>query len=322
MSDACHQYHPSHPSRATERARHGGPSPLRDPYDEPVRHRSLDSVPPPVLVALAVVSVQFGGAFAATLIPTVGAGGTVLLRLLFAGALLAVFVRPRPPRTREEWRALSLFGLVLGAMNLTFYASLAHLPIGVAVTIEFIGPLGLAVATSRRARDLAAAAVAAIGVVLISEALEAPLTTLPWTGLALAFTAGLCWAGYILASRRAGALFPGLDGIALAMVVALVAVTPFGIGSVPSWTWPVVGVGLAVAVMSSVVPYSLELVALRRMAPGVFGVLLSTEPAAAALGGLLVLGQRLSGTQLAGMALVVLASALVLGRGSATPAEV
>lgn len=276
-----------------------------------------------MLVALAVVSVQFGGAFAATLIPTVGAGGTVLLRLLFAGALLAVLVRPRRPRTQEEWRAVVLFGAVLGAMNLAFYASLAHLPIGVAVTIEFIGPLGLAVVTSRRGRDLAAAAVAAVGVVLISGALQAPVSTLAWSGLGLAFTAGLCWAGYILASRQVGALFTGLDGIALAMLVALVVVAPFGVGTASAWTWPVVGVGLAVAVMSSVVPYSLELVALRRLAPGVFGVLLSTEPAAAALGGLIVLGQRLAVPQLVGMALVVVASALVLGRRRepADPAE-
>jgi inner membrane transporter RhtA len=207
------------------------------------------------------------------------------------------------------------FGLALGLMNLAFYASLARLPIGVAVTIEFLGPLTLATVLSRRVRDLGAVLAAGAGVVLISQALSVPLASLDWTGLGLAAAAGACWAAYILLSARAGAEFESLDGLALAMAVALVVVAPFGLATAPEWTTEVVAKGLGIALLSSVLPYSLELMALRRLSARVFGVLLSLEPAAAALAGLLVLDQRLTPTQLVGMALVVLASALVMGAG-------
>ena len=200
-------------------------------------------------------------------------------------------------------------------MNLAFYASLAHLPIGVAVTVEFLGPLALATALSRRLRDLAAVAAAAVGVVLISEALDTPFADIEWTGLGLAALAGACWAAYIVASGRAGRAFPNLEGLALAMAVALVVTLPFGVTSIPAWSGESVAKGLGIAVLSSVLPYSLELAALRHLKARVFGILLSLEPAAAALAGLLVLGQRLGRVQLVGMALVVLASALVMGAG-------
>ena len=243
-----------------------------------------------MLVLGGIISVQFGGALAQTLIPTIGAGGSVVMRLLFATVLLLVVIRPRwRGHSRAAWTTVVLFGTALGLMNYTFYGSLAHLP---------------------------------IGVLLISQALRTPLAELNWPGLGLALAAGCFWAAYIVLSGRTGAEFAKLDGLALAMVVATLITLPFGIMSVPSWTGETVAKGLGIALLSSVLPYSLELLALRRLSAQVFGILLSLEPAFAALAGLLVLGQVLEGEQLLGMSLVVLASAMVLGFGShADPAE-
>ncbi|MER7070190.1 EamA family transporter [Terrabacter sp. NPDC000476] len=284
---------------------------------------TVDRRTAPLLVLGGVVSVQFGGALAATLVPRIGAPGSVLLRLLFAMVVLVAVARPSwRGRTRSEWLTVLLFGLALAAMNTSFYASLAHLPIGVAVTIEFLGPLGLAAALSRRPRDLAAVAAAALGVVLVSGVLETSLQRLDLVGVGFAALAGVMWAAYIVLSQRTGRAFAGLDGLALALVVSTVAVTPLGLPSIGHWTPRDVALGLGIAVLSSVLPYSLELMALRHLAQHVFGILLSLEPAVAALAGLLVLGQVLDTRQVAGMALVVLASVIVLGaRRSAGPPE-
>ncbi|MFC7492461.1 MULTISPECIES: EamA family transporter [unclassified Knoellia] len=283
----------------------------------------LESVPAPILVLAGIVSVQFGGALAATLVPEIGAGGSVVMRLLFATVILLGIARPRwRGHSRRAWLTVIGFGLALGLMNFTFYGSLAHLPIGVAVTIEFLGPLLLAAAMSRRAVDLLAVVAAAGGVLLISEALSVPFAELNLTGLGLAATAGAFWAAYIIFSGRTGAEFEKLEGLALAMVVATVVTLPFGLASVPEWNGELIAKGLGIAVMSSVLPYSLEIVALRRLSTQVFGILLSLEPAVAALAGLLILSQSLHGWQLLGMALVVLASAIVLGLGARKdPAE-
>lgn len=278
---------------------------------------AADRVPAPLLVLAGIVSVQFGGALAATLVPLIGSGGSVVLRLLFASALLLVFVRPRwRGHSRRAWLTVIAFGVALGLMNFTFYSSLAHLPIGVAVTIEFIGPLSLAAALSRRWLDAVAVAAAAAGVVLISEALSTPFADLEKTGIALALLAGAFWAAYIVLAGRTGGEFPKLEGLALAMVVATVVTLPLGITSAPTWSPDILLKAFGIAVLSSVLPYSLELLALRRLSAKVFGILLSLEPAFAALAGLLVLGQVLSPTQLVGMALVVAASTLVLGLGA------
>ena len=286
----------------------------------PERHRASGSL---LLVLAAVVSVQFGGAIAATLVPVIGAAGSVVLRLGVGAAILLVAIRPAlRGHSAAAWRTVVLFGLVLGAMNWTFYASLARLPIGVAVTIEFIGPLTLAAVQSRRIRDLLAVAAAAGGILLISQALTVPWGDLDLAGIGLALLAGTFWTAYIVLSQRTGAAFPGLHGLAIAMVVALVLVLPFGIGSVPQWTGEVLVKGAGVAILSSVLPYSFELLALRRLSQRVFGILLSLEPAVAALAGLIVLGQRLTPTQLMGMAFVVVASGLVMGAGGRhTPAD-
>lgn len=271
-------------------------------------------VPAPLLVLGGVVSVQFGGALAATLVPEIGAGGSVLLRIGIAALILVAVARPRlRGHTASAWRTVVAFGVALGLMNWSFYGSLAHLPLGVAVTVEFLGPLVLATVLSRRPTDFVAVLAAAAGVLLVSEAFTVPLDELSLVGLLLALIAGACWAAYILLSSRTGAAFEQLDGLAIALVVSAVVVLPAGLSSSDRWTPEHLLKGLGLAVLSSLLPYSLELLALRRLRAAVFGILLSLEPAVAALAGLIVLGQRLSGLQLLGMTLVVLASTIVLG---------
>lgn len=278
-------------------------------------------VPPIALVLGAVISVQFGGALAVLLLPTIGVIGSVTLRLGLAALVLWIMVRPRlRGRTRQDWMVVATFAVALTVMNMSFYGSLARLPIGVAVTIEFLGPLALAASLSRRRSDALAVGAALVGVVLISQVASAPLAELDLVGVALALIAGACWAGYIVTSARTGTHFEGLDGIAICLLLGTVMMVPIS-GFAGVWadldafvTPEVLGLGLAVALLSSAIPYSLELLALRHLTAGVFGVLLSLEPAAAALAGLLLLGQRLEADQLAGMALVVCASVVVLGR--------
>jgi inner membrane transporter RhtA len=261
-----------------------------------------------------VVSVQFGGALAATLVPEIGAGGSVLLRIGIAAVILFAVARPRlRGHDRKAWATVLAFGVALGLMNWSFYGSLAHLPLGVAVTVEFLGPLVLTTVLSRRPLDFVAVIAAGGGVLLISEAFTVPLDELSWTGLLLAGTAGVCWAAYILLSSRTGAAFAKLDGLAIALVVSAVVVLPAGLSSTDVWTAEHVLKGFGLAILSSLLPYSLELLALRRLRAAVFGILLSLEPAVAALAGLIVLGQRLDLMQVVGLALVVLASTIVMG---------
>lgn len=278
-----------------------------------------------MLVLGSIASVQFGGALAATLLPLVGVAGSVALRLGLATIILCGWLRPGlRGRAGPDWAAAAAYAASLGAMNLCFYGSLQRLPIGVAVTIEFVGPLVLSAALSRHARDLLAVLLAAVGVVLVSGAIGTPLHDLDGLGILLALAAGGFWAAYILTSRRAGQHFAGLDGLAIAMLLATVVVLPVGAfeagGSLVSGEALLKGAGIAV--LSSVVPYSLELVALRRIAPNVFGILLSLEPVAAAAAGQIVLGQHLSALRLLGMLFVVAASVLILGaaqRGAEDP---
>jgi inner membrane transporter RhtA len=268
-----------------------------------------DRIPPTVLVVVAVASVQFGAAFAKSLFDEVGPGGTVFLRVLFAAVVLVAVWRPTVGgRSASDWRLIAAFGLCLGAMNLAFYESLERIPLGIAVTLEFVGPLGVAVAGSRRPRDLAWVVLAAAGIVLLSDFGSADLDGL---GVALALVAGGLWAAYILLSARVGRTFPGGTALALAMVAAAAMLAPVGVADaggellVPG----VLAVGLAVAILSSAIPYSLEMEALRRMPVGVFGVMMSTEPAVAALAGFIVLDEGLATRELVAILLVVAASA-------------
>jgi inner membrane transporter RhtA len=224
-------------------------------------------------------------------------------------------LRPRVRQwSRQQLGAAALLGLTMGAMNLSFYLSIRTVPLGVAVTVEFIGPLLVALVQTRRARDLLWVALAGLGVALLGLDGGADV---PLGGLALALLAGLFWGGYILASARVGRLVEGVDGLAVALVVAAVLVLPFGVpGAAQALTEPsVLAAGVAVALLSSVIPYGLELTALRRIPTRVFGVLMSLEPAAAARAGLVVLDQRLGPRELVALVMVSLASlGVTLGR--------
>lgn len=278
--------------------------------------------PPSLLVLAAIVSVQFGAALAATLLERVGVLGSVTLRLVISGVIMVVVARPRlRGHRRADWVAVTVFGMLLAMMNTLFYSALHRLPIGVAVTVEFIGPLVLAASTSRRARDVVAVLAAAVGVVLISGLRPSGLTGADPLGLLFALGAGAAWAGYVIASARVGARFPRLDGLSLAMIVAAAAVAPAGIVTAGSTLLrpDVLAAGVGIAVLSSALPYSLELLALRRMPARTFGVLLSLEPAVAALAGFLLLDQVLGTAQLLGMGAVVAASATVTANEPSDP---
>ncbi|WP_218566424.1 EamA family transporter [Vallicoccus soli] len=284
--------------------------------------RGLDAVPAPLLVLVAIASVQTGSAVARTAFDEVGAAGMVLLRLGLSSLLLLALLRPAVHRwTRQQWGAVLLLGSAMAGMNLVFYLSLRTVDLGVAVTVEFLGPLLVALVQTRRWRDAGWALLAAAGVALLGLG---GVDDLPVGGLVLAFVAGLFWGGYILASARVGSLVPGTSGLAVALAVAGLVALPFGasgasaVGGDPS----LLLVGLAVAVLSSVVPYSFELAALRRIPTRVFGVLMALEPAAAALAGLVVLSQALGPRELVALVLVSLASVGVTlsSRGASAPA--
>jgi inner membrane transporter RhtA len=278
--------------------------------------RAPASVPPAGLVLLAAASVQFGAALARTLFDDLGPGGTVLLRVLFAAVVLGLVWRPSLRRRSSRDLALAVaFGVSLAAMNLAFYLAIDRIPLGIAVTFEFVGPLGVAVAGSRRAVDLLWVALAAAGILLLTDFGQGGLNA---AGVGLALLAGAFWAAYILLSARVGGAFEGGSGLAIAMAVAAVLLLPVGIadggGSLLEPGLLVLGMG--VALLSSAIPYSLELEALRRMPARVFGVLMSLDPALATIAGLVVLGQVLAGREVAGILLVVAASAGA-ARGSA-----
>jgi inner membrane transporter RhtA len=268
-----------------------------------------DRIPPTLLVLVAVSSVQFGAALAKSLFDEVGAGGTVFLRVLFAALILVAVWRPAVAgRSLADWRLIGLFGLTLAGMNLAFYASLDRIPLGIATTFEFVGPLGVAIAGSRRPIDLAWVVLAGTGIVLLSDFGGADLDRV---GVALALLAGGFWAAYILLSARVGSAFPGATGLALAMAAGAVMLAPVGIADargdllVPG----VLAVAAAVALLSSAIPYTLEMEALRRMPVGVFGVMMSIEPAVAALAGFIVLDEGLATRELVAILLVVAATA-------------
>jgi inner membrane transporter RhtA len=266
-----------------------------------------DVLPAPVLVLGAIASVQSGAAVATKLFPVVGPGGTVLLRLAVSALLLLGLVRPSVrPAARRDIALVVAFGLVLAAMNCLFYLSIARIPLGDAVTVEFLGPLGVAVAGSRKAVDLVWVALAAAGVALLAGG-DGDLDVV---GLLLAAAAGAFWAAYILLSQRVGGVFTGMTGLSLALVVGAVAMAPYGIvaGGSALVRPSVLGRGAAIAVLSSAVPYSLELAALRRLRAATFGVLMSLEPAMGALSGLIFLGQQLRWEEWLAVGAVMVAS--------------
>lgn len=265
------------------------------------------SVPPTLLVLLAVCSVQIGSGVATHLFAAIGPGGAAFLRVAYAAPILLVLWRPSMRGySGTDYALAAAFGLTVAAMNFVFYSSLDRIPLGIAVTLEFVGPLGVAVAGSRRALDLVWIALAAAGVILLA----------PWGGLTLdpfgaglALLSGCFWALYILLSARVGRIFAGGKGLAIAMTVGTVALAPAGIlaGSHLLDAGSLL-VGLGVAILSSIIPYSLELEALRSLPTRTFGVLMSCEPAVAALVGFLLLGQLLGVRAVVAVILVVIAA--------------
>ncbi|WP_433383305.1 EamA family transporter [Actinoplanes sp. CA-142083] len=265
-------------------------------------------VPAPLLVLLSITSVQFGSAIARTLFDDLGAAGVTLLRLAIAALVIAVITRPRLRGwSAAAWRSAALLGVVMAGMNLIFYLALRTVPLGIAVTVEFLGPLLLTLVQTRRLLDLFWALLAAAGVVLLGTTNSGAA---PIGGLILAFVAGLCWAGYIVFSAKLGGLVPGTGGLTISLAVAAVLVLPFGVeGASAVIVDPALLIGAtAVALLSSVLSYGLEINALRRIPTRVFGILMSLEPAAAAIAGLLLLGQRLTGIEVLALLLVMLAS--------------
>jgi inner membrane transporter RhtA len=282
---------------------------------------ALDRSGQPFAVSLViggVLSVQLGAALATTLFDDLGPGGTVLLRVGFAAFMLLALWRPAVRGLSGlQRRYVVLFGASLAGMNWAFYGALDRIPLGVAVTLEFVGPLGVAVAASRRARDLLWVAMAAGGILLLAPF---PAGSIDALGAGLALVAGGFWAAYILLSIRVGREFSGGSGLALAMAVGAAILILPGLAEAGSDLLrpELLAVGLAVALLSSAIPYSLELEALRRLPQGVFGVLMSLEPAVATAVGFAVLGQALGAHELVAIALVIAGSAGALSTPPAT----
>ncbi|MEV7526860.1 EamA family transporter [Agrococcus sediminis] len=277
-----------------------------------------------LLVLCSIASVQLGASIAKTLFDRIDPAALTLLRLALAALVILVIARPRIRSwNRAAWRSVALLGVALAGMNLLFYLSLPRIPIALAVAVELLGPLVLALVQSRRLVDVAWVALAAIGVGVIGA--QSIAGDLDPVGVLLALGAGACWAGYILASASVGRQVPGVGGLAGALVIATVAVLPFGllgaIGAVaadPSVLLP----AFAVAMLSSAIAYGLELLALRRVPTRVFGILMALEPASAALFGFLVIGELLGGLDLLALALVIVAAvgvAMTAARGRREP---
>jgi inner membrane transporter RhtA len=290
-------------------------------HEATARDRSVfDRVPAPGLVLVGIGSVQVGAAFATKLFAHLGPAGTVLLRVLFAAVVLCAIWRPRPrAHTPRELRLAAVFGLSLALMNLSFYEALDRIHLGIAVTLEFVGPLGVALAGSRTRLDVVWALLAAGGVALLGG-----FGTPSLTGVVFALAAGGFWAAYILLNARVGRVFRGGGGLAMAMTIGTLPLVPVGIADAgadllrPDF----LAVAFAVAMLSSVLPYSLELEALRRMRPQLFGVLMSLEPAMATLAGLVVIGQGLNMLDVVAITLVVTASAgATFGTHGPTPMD-
>jgi inner membrane transporter RhtA len=279
-------------------------------------HRTRDTMVAVAMLVVAMSSVQLGASFAKTLFPILGAHGATLARLSIAGVLMCAVMRPwRHVRTltARQWRFLLAYGTVLGVMNVAFYMSLERIPLGVAVAVEFTGPLTVALLASRKRTDVLWAVLAATGLVLISVlgASERLGTALDPIGVVYALVAGVCWGLYIVIGQRAGEGVPASVVSSLGMLTAaLVAIPLCAVGlPVVAITGKLMLMALALALLSSAIPYSLEMVALQRLPAKTFGILMSAEPAIGAVVGLAFLHEQLGGLQWIGIACVVAASA-------------
>jgi inner membrane transporter RhtA len=275
------------------------------------------SMPPSSMLVFGMITVQLGAALAKDLFSSLGPAGVVFLRVGFAALTLLALWRPwrrtnavLAGARRADYAAVVLFGLILALMNFSFYSALDRIPLGIAVTVEFFGPLSVAVAGSRRALDVLWAVLALGGILLLAPLGVLGNVPLDPFGLLLALVAGACWAIYILLTARVGRAFPGGTGLSLAMTVGAVALLPVGIAGAGSALLDprLLLLGAGVALLSSVVPYSLEMAALRRISPSAFGVFMSLEPAIAALVGWLVLREALDLRAIIALVLVTTAA--------------
>jgi inner membrane transporter RhtA len=270
--------------------------------------RVASAVPPPGLLLVSIVSIQLGAAVAVNLFPSLGTVATAFLRLAFAAALLVAATRHTIAKSaRRHPGELLLYGTILAVMNLSFYGAIARIPLGIAVAIEFVGPLGLAAATSRRGRDFAWIGLAVLGIGLLTPEIGGVLDPL---GVALAAVTGLCWAAFTVMSQRIGRAVPGNSGLAIAMLVAAFLVLPVElvVGGIGRLDPGLLAAAFAVAVLSTALPLSLEFEALRRMTARSYGILVTLEPVVAALVGALLLGQAMGVEGLLAVACVTTAA--------------
>ena len=256
----------------------------------------LGAIPPAGLLLLAIISIQLGAAFATQLFPLLGAEGTVAVRVLLSALLLGLAARGRARRFAilfmRDWKLLLGYGLCIAVMNMFFYQAIARIPLGAAVAIEFVGPLGVAALSSRRLVHFAWVGLAATGILLLS-----PLTgvSLDPVGIFFALLAGSGWACFILLSRRVGDRVPGNDGLAIGMTVAAIALLPFAVPIIPDLIGSpmLLLAAFGLALMSTTIPFTLEFAALKRVSNRSYGVLVSVEPAIAALIGAVLLAERI-----------------------------
>lgn len=272
-----------------------------------------------VLVTIGLICQEVGASIAVLLFPAAGPLGMVALRMLFSAVFLLLIARPRMRgHSAVAWRAVWALGLSVAVMNGFFYLALERLSLGVTVTIEVLGPLALAVIVARRRIVWLWALVALLGVVALGGG---GWDRLDPVGVLFALGAALCWALYILSAASVGREFAKLDGLALAMMVGAAVALPFGVLTAGTAILrpELLLLGAAVALLSSTIPYALELVALRRITPAVFGILMSLAPATAALAGFVLLQQHLAWLEIVGIALVVVASAGAVWAGRERP---
>mgnify|MGYP003574919560 FL=1 len=270
----------------------------------------LKNIPPVPAVLMAIISVQGGAAIAKGIFPVMGAGGTVMLRIVLSAIILLAIHRPNFKKiTGSQWKLVVWYGLVLGAMNTSFYLSLARIPLGLAVTLEFIGPLLLAVSTSKKALDFLWVILAAVGIALIAP--WSPNSNIDLIGAALALLAGAFWAAYIVIGGKLSKTMDGGIAVSIGLVVASFVAVPAGIieGNLHQINPTILFWGLGIALLSSAIPYTLEMNALKHIPAKTFSILMSLEPAVAAFCGLLFLGEQLSINEWIAIMLVVAASA-------------
>ena len=261
-------------------------------------------------VLLAMVTIQSGASIAKQLFPQIGPDGTTALRLGFSALVLWLVFRPWQalPKGRD-WHAIIVYGLCLGGMNILFYLAIARIPLGIGVALEFTGPLAVALFSSRRKRDLIWVVCAIAGILLLLPDMHGADALDP-VGVILALAAGACWAGYILFGKKTNTQSSGGITVALGMTVAAAVLVPTGFVTqgMALLSWEVLPLGFLVGILSSAIPYSLEMVALRNMTSQNFSVFMSMEPAVAALAGFLILAELLTLWQWLAILLVIVAS--------------